>query len=75
VRSLVLKAAATALTLAAAGAAAVHVGAHVKDSPASPLHPGVMGGSVVATASGGKLSLTPSVRSGGVRPVTSTYVS
>jgi hypothetical protein len=74
VRSLVLKAVATALTLGATAAAAVHVGAHVKDSPA-PLHPGVVGGSVVAATSGGKLSLTPSVRSSNVQAVTSTAES
>jgi hypothetical protein len=68
--ALLLKAAATVLTLVAAGAAALHVGANVKTSSA-PLHPSVLG----VTAKGGKLSLSPSVRSGDVQAVTSTYAS
>jgi hypothetical protein len=75
VRSLLLKAAATALTIAAAAAAVVHVSGHLK-SAAAPLHPAVVGGSVVATVGGdGKLHLAPSVRTGGVQAVTSTYAS
>ena len=73
-RSLLLKAAATALTLVAAAMAAVHVGAHLKDA-AAPLHPAVLGGSAVSTTAGGKLTLSPSVRSGDVQAVTSTYAS
>jgi hypothetical protein len=73
VRTLLLKAAATLLTLLAAGAAAVHVGGHVKSS-AAPLHPSVLGGAA-DTTQGGRLSLSPSVRSGDVQAVTSTYAS
>jgi hypothetical protein len=74
VRSLLLKAAATALTIAAAAAAIVHVSGHLK-SAAAPLHPPVVGGSVVAVGGDGKLHLSPSVRSGAVQAVTSTYAS
>jgi hypothetical protein len=74
VYSLLLKAAATALTFVAAAAAAIHVSGHVKSSSA-PMHPGVLGGSTVSTTAGGRLSLTPSVRSGSVQAVTSTYAS
>ena len=72
--SLLLKAAATLLTLVAAAAAAIHVSAHVKN-PSAPLHPGVVGASAAGVSSGGHLSLTPSVRSSSAGPVTSTYVS
>ena len=70
-RSLLLKAAATALTFVAAAAAALHVAGHVKTA-AAPLHPAVVGG---APAPGGKLSLSPSVRSADVQAVTSSYAS
>ncbi|HXM58495.1 MAG TPA: hypothetical protein VOB72_24050 [Candidatus Dormibacteraeota bacterium] len=69
-RSLLLKAAATALTVLAAAAAAIHVGGHLKTASA-PLHPSVLG----TAPAGGKLSLSPSVRSGDVQAVTSTYAS
>jgi hypothetical protein len=74
VHSLLLKAAATALTLLAAGAAALHVAGHVKSS-AAPLHPSVLGGAAAPTTNGGHLSLSPSVHSGDVQAVTSTYAS
>jgi hypothetical protein len=74
VRSLLLKGAATALTIAAAAAAAVHVNGHLK-SAGAPLHPAVLGGPVVTVGGDGKLHLTPSVRSGAVQAVTSTYAS
>jgi len=75
VHSLLLKAAATALTLVAAAAAAVHVGGHVK-SAAAPLHPGVLGApSAISSPSGGSLKLAPAVRASNVEAVTSTYVS
>ncbi|HSR22328.1 MAG TPA: hypothetical protein VLW53_02175 [Candidatus Eisenbacteria bacterium] len=73
-KSLQLKAAATALTLVAAAAAAVQVSGHVKSS-AAPLHPSVRGGAAVTTTKDGRLSLSPSVRSGDVQAVTSTYAS
>jgi hypothetical protein len=77
VRSVLLKAAATAVTIAAAAAAIVHVSGHLK-SAGAPLHPAVVGGaaSAAVTVGGdGKLHLTPSVRTGGVQAVTSTYAS
>ena len=60
-RSLLLKAGATALTLATTVVAANYVTAHLKN-PAAPLHPAV-------------LTVAPSVRQSDVKPVTSTYAS
>jgi len=75
VYSLLLKAAATVLTLVAAAAAAVHVGGHLKN-PAAPLHPGVLGTpSAVSSPAGGWLKLSPAVRVSDVQTVTSTYAS
>jgi hypothetical protein len=76
VQTLLLKAAATALTFAAAAAAIVHVNGHLKTTSA-PLHPTVLGSSAgaVSLGSDGRLHLTPSVRSGDAGPVTSTYAS
>jgi hypothetical protein len=76
VQTLFLKAAATALTIAAAAAAIVHVDGHLKAASA-PLHPTVLGGSASAVSLGsdGRLHLTPSVRSGTAAAVTSTYAS
>jgi hypothetical protein len=71
VRTLLLKAGATALALVAAAAAAVHVSGNVRSSSA-PLHPVVLGGSGAVTKGG---PLSPSVRSGSVEAVTSTHVS
>jgi len=71
VRSLLLKVGATALTVGVAAAAAVHVNGHLK-STLAPLHPRVLGS---PAAGAGRLSLTPSVRSGSAEPVTSTYAS
>ena len=74
-RSLLLKAGATALTLVAAAAAAMQVSGHVKN-PEAPLHPGVLGApAAVSTPAGGKLSLSPAVRTAKVETVTSTYAS
>jgi hypothetical protein len=73
-RSLLLRAAATALTVVVAAAAAVHVSANLK-SASAPLHPGVVGASTVTAGAGGRLSLTPSVQSGDAHAVTSTYAS
>ena len=74
-RSLLLKAGATALTLISAAAAAIHVNGHVKN-PEAPLHPGVMGApAAVSAPAGGKLSLSPAVRTAKVETVTSTYAS
>jgi hypothetical protein len=74
VRSLLLKAAVTALTIAAAAAAIVHVDGHLKTSDA-PLHPAVLGGQAVTVSADGRLHLTPSVHSGGAPAVTSSYAS
>jgi len=75
VRSLLLKAAATALTLGAAAGAAMHVGGHVRDASA-PLHPVVLGPpAATTTTAGGRLQLTPSVRSSTAQPVTFTAAS
>jgi hypothetical protein len=74
VHALLLKAAATALTIAAAAAAVSHVSGHLK-SAGAPLHPAVLGGPGVAVGGDGRLHLTPSVRSGEVQAVTSTYSS
>jgi hypothetical protein len=72
-RELMLKVAATAMTLVATVAAAVFVGGHVRNDSA-PLHPPIMGASLSRGASG-DLTLTPSVRTGDAETVTSTYVS
>jgi hypothetical protein len=74
-RAFVLKGVVTGITMVATVVSAVYVGAHVKN-PAAPLRPSVIRGSgAQSQASGGKLSLTPSVRSSDVQPVTSTYAS
>ena len=72
-RAFVLKAVVTGITMAATVASALYVGAHVR-SPSAPLHPSVIGRAASQTA-GGRLSLTPSVRSSDVQAVTSTYAS
>lgn len=74
-RALALKAGVTAITMAAAVAAALYVNGHVKNG-AAPLHPAVVGRpSVVSTGPGGQLSLTSGVKSSNVETVTSTYAS
>ncbi|HZU16724.1 MAG TPA: hypothetical protein VFD01_09050 [Candidatus Dormibacteraeota bacterium] len=75
-RSLLLRAAATALTLAVAVLSARHVAAHLRD-PAAPLHPPVVsaGTGPLPAGSGGSLQLTPDVRTTDLPPATSTYVS
>ena len=60
VRPLLLKVAATALSLAATAASAAYVTAHVKN-PAAPLQPPVLA--------------STSIRTTDVQPVTSTYAS
>ena len=65
IRTLLLKAGATALTVAATVASAAYVTAHVKN-PQAPLQPAVLTGT---------LTLGPSVRPAPVTPVTSTYAS
>ncbi len=61
VRSLLLKAGATVLTVATTFVSAHYVVAHLKN-PAAPLHPAV-------------LTIAPSVRQADVDTVTSTYAS
>ncbi len=72
--ALLLKAAATLITLGTAAVSAVYVAGHVKNVTA-PLHPSVVGPGAVAAAPGGRLHLTPGVRTGDVQAVTSTYAS
>ena len=73
-RSLLLKVAATALTMAAAAAATIHVSGHVRSAWA-PLHPAVVDGAAATAGAGGRLHLTPSVQSADVQAVTSTAAS
>ena len=75
-RTLVLKAGATILTVGTTMLAALYVTSHVKN-PAAPLQPPVLTaaqGTSVNTP-GGSLTIGPSVRPGDVKPVTSTYAS
>jgi hypothetical protein len=69
VRSFILKAGATALTVAATLVSALYVTSHLKN-PAAPLQP-----IVLSTSAGGDLTLRPGVQQTGVAPVTSTYAS
>lgn len=75
-RSLVLKAGATVLTVGATMLSSVYVTAHLKN-PAAPLQPHVLasGQQASANAPGGSLTIGPSVQTGDVQPVTSTYAS
>jgi hypothetical protein len=74
VRALLLKAAATVITLGTATVSAIYVTGHVKNVTA-PLHPSVVGSGSVPLAAGGRLHLTPSVHARDVQAVTSTYAS
>jgi hypothetical protein len=69
-RSLLLKAGATVLTLGSTLASAMYVTAHLKN-PSAPLQPTVLA-SQPGTAG---LTVTPGVRQSDVPPVTSTYAS
>lgn len=71
-RTVVLKAGATVLTLAATLLSVAYVTAHLKN-PAAPLQPTVVKAST-ATRSGG-VTLGPSVQPSNAQPVTSTYAS
>ncbi len=76
-RAFLLKLGATAATLLAAAGSAAYVTGHVKNGGA-PLHPPVASagaGAAVASAAGGRLSLSAGVRRASVEAVTSTYVS
>lgn len=71
-RSFLLKLGATVLTLGTTAASAMYVTVHLKN-PSAPLQPAVLasqqGGAV------GGVTITPGVRQGDVKPVTSTYAS
>ncbi|HEY8862815.1 MAG TPA: hypothetical protein VIO37_01420 [Candidatus Dormibacteraeota bacterium] len=74
-RTVVLKAGATVLTLATTLLSAAYVTAHLKN-PAAPLQPTVLNASAGSTATGpGGVTLGPSVQPGSGQPVTSTYAS
>lgn len=74
-RSLLLKASATALALASTALSSIYVTAHLKN-PSAPLQPAVLNsnhGSV--SLLGGAVSVGPSVQPTSAPPVTSTYAS
>ncbi|HXI95313.1 MAG TPA: hypothetical protein VNG04_04265 [Candidatus Acidoferrum sp.] len=75
-RTVILKAGATLLTVAATALSALYVTAHLKN-PAAPLQPTVLNVSraVGVSAPGGTLTLGPSVQPSTEHPVTSTYAS
>jgi hypothetical protein len=75
-RTVILKAGATLLTVAATVLSALYVTAHLKN-PAAPLQPTVLNASRGASVSapGGSLTLGPSVQPSTAHPVTSTYAS
>ena len=75
-RPVLLKAAATALTLASTLASAVYVSAHLKN-PAAPLHPSVLGAreSASGASNGAVLVVGPPVQPSAEPPVASTYAS
>ncbi len=75
-RTVILKAGATLLTVAATALSAFYVTSHLKNT-AAPLQPTVLSasrGSSVSTP-GGTLTLGPSVQPSSAQPVTSTYAS
>ena len=75
-RSSLLKAGTTALTVATTAVAALYVSSHLKNA-AAPLQPPVLtaaDGTSVAVP-GGTVTVGPSVQSSDVQPVTSTYAS
>jgi hypothetical protein len=75
-RTVVLKLAATCLTLGATVLSAAYVTSHLKN-PAAPLRPAVLASTRGANvpAPGGSLTVGPSVQPATVAPVTSTYAS
>ena len=76
-RSWLLKAGTTALTLGITGASALYVTTHLKN-PSAPLQPTVLRGSQDASINlpfGGTVTVTPGVRQADVQPITSTYAS
>jgi hypothetical protein len=74
-RTVVLKAGATVLTLATTLLSAAYVTAHLKN-PNAPLQPAVVNASNGSTATApGRVKFGPSVQPGSGQPVTSTYAS
>jgi hypothetical protein len=75
-RSVILKAGATLLTVAATALSGLYVTSHLKN-PAAPLQPSVLSasGATTLSAPGGTLTLGPSVQASNAQPVTSTYAS
>ena len=73
-RTVLLKAAATFLTIGATVASALFVTSHLKN-PAAPLQPPVVRAGSTAAALGGTLNVGPSVQASDVEPMTSTYAS
>jgi hypothetical protein len=71
-RSILLKAGATALTLGTTLASALYVTVHLKN-PSAPLQPAVLVSQPGDTVGG--VTITPGVRQSDVQPVTSTYAS
>jgi hypothetical protein len=70
-RPVLLKVAATVLTLGATAASAIFVTAHLKN-PAAPLQPPVLTGT---STLGGAVIVGPSVQPTSQPPITSTYAS
>jgi hypothetical protein len=68
-RTWVLKAGATALTLATTAVSALYVTSHLKN-PAAPLQP-----MVISTAQLSGVTVTPAVQRTDLPPVTTTYAS
>ena len=75
-RSILLKAGATALTITTTALSALYVTSHLKNASA-PLRPTVLSAArgTTISAPGGTLTVGPSVRPSDVQPVTSTYAS
>ena len=75
-RTIILKAGATLLTVAATALSALYVTSHLKN-PAAPLQPTVLtaSGATTLSAPGGTLTLGSSVQPTTAHPVTSTYAS
>ncbi|HSS93823.1 MAG TPA: hypothetical protein VLR46_07520 [Candidatus Dormibacteraeota bacterium] len=71
-RPFLLKLSATVLTLGATVASALYVTAHLKN-PSAPLQPAVLASQQGDSVGG--LTITPGVRQGDVKPVTTTYAS
>ncbi len=75
-RTFLVKAAATVLTIGATAVSALFVTSHLKN-PTAPLQPTVLnaGAGTSATAPGGAVTMGPSVQASNQEPMTSTYAS